>query len=107
MKICTHNVIYKDKSELAYEYAYRIACARAAGVEVCVFYLENTEYVQRFNNSSRSVLKTLKKKGNVQLYIDAEALLQKTQMEAEYLYNKYNDDISGLDLTQPCFVVKI
>jgi len=107
MKISAHNVIYKDKNELAYEYAYRVACLRPSGVEICVFYLENTEYLQRFSNSSRSVLKALKKKGNIQLFIDGESLFAKESMESEYLYNKYSSELDKIDASRPCFVVKI
>lgn len=107
MKISSHNVIYKDKNELAYEYAYRIACLRPAGVELCVFYLENTEYSQRFNNSSRSVLKALKKKGIIQIYISGASLVAKESMESEYLYNKYSQELEGIDANRVCFVVKI
>jgi hypothetical protein len=107
MKISTHNVIYKDKAELAYEYAYRIACARSLRFEVCVFYLENTEYTSRFKNASKATLKVLKKKGIVQLFIDGEDMPSAEKTEAVYLYNKYSDELSSQDFSKPCFIVKL
>jgi hypothetical protein len=88
------------------ELIYRIADGRALGAEVIALELIGTGDSAKFNNTSRRVLKRLKKQGIIQFFLLSDETDEK-KTEVAYLKNKYPDIKSFEDGDKTTLFIKL
>lgn len=77
--------------ELYNELMFNIATARASGCELAIFsYAKSNEKIKKRITNCRKILRLLKGRGMIQLYIQ-DSELDATTTVAEYVRNKYPD----------------
>ena len=91
--------------ELETEIMFSVASARAQTIDFVKLELSD-DGEQKIKVSAVKLLKTLKKQGRIQLYIDSQEL-RGSSTEAQYLANKYPDAFDAFNNGDKAIIIKI
>ena len=92
----SYKLIGKSKSEINTEMRFLFASAKVDGqeiVRILIPHIDDVKEKSRINGCIIKVLRTLKKEGIIQFYVNNEGFLANST-EASFLLNKYGEFIS-------------
>ena len=106
MNFAIKEIEYKSSAVLELDMKFEIASARASGNSLLVIALTNSDSAETFYKAALRILRPMKKKGFIQLFLNRNEFCDQLKTETAYVNNMYPDFASRLDMDKNFVLIK-